>query len=277
MHLSAIIPVYNDHFYIKEVIDSILPYVDSICIVEGAYKKTIDCGYPARSNDGTLEIIHEYDDPKITIELHNELYAIEQRQKLIQMAINNKADWVLLVDADEVYDVKSIMNVRKLIENDTHDRYLLPSRIFTNNFWTWHRGEMPRLYKINSNSRFVTDNHVDTVNGYGAVDPNDICFYHYSFLKNDDSFNCKYKHLKYDNPSFNEKAYQKYDEAKYMVATDGNGFYPFNGEHPPMMMNHPRYAPKPNPNNHWKELNTKAGINELKPVKWIYKEEIINE
>lgn len=270
MHLSAIMITYNDEYYIKQSVESIKDYVDSFCIVEGAFQKTIEAGYPSRSNDIVLDYLSTLsDDDKFEIKLANEYYEVQQRQISLDMAIKKGADWVLLIDSDEVYDRKSIQNIRNLIENQPkYAGYEIPSRCFVNNFWTWHRMEVPRLFKITSNSRFVGDNHIDSSGPYGFVDPKDICYFHYSYVKDSNAFNCKFDRIKQFSPEFDRTRYAYYALEKAIVAHDGNGFYPYEEEHPSIMDGHCKRTPKPDPNDHWKELNTLVGIHEIRQVKW---------
>lgn len=270
VHLAGITICYNDAIYIRQVIEAAKDHLDSFCIVEGAFRKTIEAGYPARSDDGTIRILADYeDDSKFEIEFHNSIYDPQQRQKVLELAKFRKADWVLIIDGDEVYDEKSLKNIRKLIEsNPPHRAYKIPCRTFVNNFWTWHRGEMPRLFKITPESQFVGDNFIDSHHVPGTVSPDDICYFHYSYVREYKDFKCKFDHLCQNNPAFDRSRYTQRADGLYMVATDGAGFYPYDGAHPPIMWSHPKYTPHPEPNDLFREMNKRAGITWPQKPKW---------
>jgi hypothetical protein len=74
--------VYSEVDFLDYAIRSALPYIDDLVIVEGAYLETINLKKPARSTDGTLDIIEKYkNNPKVHVIYANELSDPQQRNR----------------------------------------------------------------------------------------------------------------------------------------------------------------------------------------------------
>ena len=63
---------FNSDFVLKQVIESIYPYVEQIIIVDGCVKYWTDKGF-TKSTDETYDIIHEFDDYEKKITYLNEV------------------------------------------------------------------------------------------------------------------------------------------------------------------------------------------------------------
>ena len=77
MKLSCLMTVYNEESFIEYAIESCLPYVDHLVVVEGAYQETIKLGATPHSTDNTDEIIKK-------------IYKINGETKTLQQVINDK-------------------------------------------------------------------------------------------------------------------------------------------------------------------------------------------
>lgn len=51
MKIGILSTVYNEAMFLDLSIQSVYPHVDSIALIEGAYKETIRLGKPERSDD----------------------------------------------------------------------------------------------------------------------------------------------------------------------------------------------------------------------------------
>jgi len=108
MKKTAFMIVYNDADYVDYAIRSIKDWVDEMVIVEGAFEITMAGGKPARSNDGTLDIIKRHVDNKkvflkqVNLREHKHHYDVGY-----QHAIKNGSDWAIMIDSDEVWTKQS--------------------------------------------------------------------------------------------------------------------------------------------------------------------------
>ncbi|MGQ8873359.1 glycosyltransferase [Paenibacillus sp. TSA_86.1] len=110
--LTAMLQVRNEQGrYLEEVLQSLSEFVDEIVIVDDA------------STDGTPDICRAF--PKVArLEvLEKPLFAEEWRLRntLWQAAVSTGPDWLLSVDADELYSTEAKQAMRKLINQDYAD------------------------------------------------------------------------------------------------------------------------------------------------------------
>ncbi|WP_434748965.1 glycosyltransferase [Paenibacillus amylolyticus] len=110
--LTAMLQVRNEQGrYLEEVLQDLSEFVDEIVIVDDA------------STDGTPDICRSF--PKVVrLEiLEKPLFAEEWRLRntLWQAAVSTCPDWLLSVDADELYSTEAKQAIRKLIDQDYAD------------------------------------------------------------------------------------------------------------------------------------------------------------
>ena len=104
MKFNGYILVYNDYYYISEVIKSLEGVFDSLFIIEGAFQSSIDAGFAARSNEETMDRIYSFKNRGDIRIIHaNNLNEKTQRQFALNLCRQDKCDYFMMVDADEVY------------------------------------------------------------------------------------------------------------------------------------------------------------------------------
>jgi glycosyltransferase involved in cell wall biosynthesis len=145
--------VYNDVDYVDQTLSSFLDnnFVDKMVVVEGAFEITMAGGKPARSDDGTLDILKKYEkDGRITL-LHANLREHKHHYDIgYQWAIDNGADWAIMVDSDEIWTPKAKVFANSAMKANL-DRDACELRVeeycFVNDFNTMYPGSYPRIFK----------------------------------------------------------------------------------------------------------------------------------
>ncbi|MCM3785469.1 glycosyltransferase family 2 protein [Neobacillus mesonae] len=110
--LTAMLQVRNESIrYLKEVLEDISTFVDSIVIVDDA------------STDDTLEICKSAAKVEKLVTLAESLFHQEWKLRTIlwQTAASTSPDWILAVDADELYEERAKRSIRNLINQDRYD------------------------------------------------------------------------------------------------------------------------------------------------------------
>jgi len=201
MRLSALMTVYNEVDFLDYAIRNALMCVDDLVIIEGAYKETINLGKPARSNDGTLQILQKYMSTKnVRIFFANEETDKDQRNIGLQHIKKINPDgWMYIHDGDEVYKPSTfavIKNTCKQLDKTDVKAAYFKSLTFVNDFNHYCEQSFPRLFKITPECKFINDNFMTWENVQGWQIPyvthlHNIQYFHYSFLKGSERFKTK--------------------------------------------------------------------------------------
>jgi glycosyltransferase involved in cell wall biosynthesis len=240
--------VYNDIDYIDYTLRSFLDFVDEMVVVEGAFKITMEGGKPPRSNDGTLEILRQYEkDKKITL-IHANLQEHKFHYDIgYQEAVKRGADWAIMCDSDEIWTKQAKVFANKsmtsLLKNDAYE-LRVEEYCFINDFKTWYKGQYPRIFKCKKDSFFVFDNEVQ-FSGYGRgthpvnMVPGGRQIYHYGYVRHNKRWRMKqdYMYQKDHNPL---NLQYKLAGDNYIIPAD-IPIYNFVSEHPEIMKMHKFY------------------------------------
>ncbi|MFC5403518.1 glycosyltransferase [Cohnella soli] len=110
--LTAMLQVRNEQGkYLEQVLDQLSAFADELVIVDDA------------SEDDTPEICRRY--PKVVrlVELPRPLFGEEWKLRTLlwQAAMSTEPDWLLSVDADELYEERAVASMRSLIDQDRYD------------------------------------------------------------------------------------------------------------------------------------------------------------
>ena len=165
--ISACIISFNEEKKIRECIESLLPVVDEIVLVDSL------------SNDRTLKIAGNYTDRIFNQEF---LGHIEQKSLAVEKASN---DWILSLDCDERLSVElqqAILAVKDSLDNA--DAYCMSRKTFYVYRWLnhcWYPDIKTRLFNRNSSHWGGTNPHDHVITSGSNIVRLKGDIQHYSF------------------------------------------------------------------------------------------------
>jgi len=254
MKLVALMTVYNEAEFIDYAIRACLPHVDNLVIVEGSYAEMQRInGCSPRSNDGTLDILDKYfSEEKVYYDEANKETDKDQRNYGLDIVKSLNADWLVIVDGDEVYEPQTFDLIKSSANNmEKSNKYAayFNSYTFVNDFKHYAVQKFPRLFRVTEDCLFVNDNFMEwPKNNLKWCPPHVISlpyvnYYHFAFCKNLERFHQK---RKWWENRFGSRLGDKFD---YGWNSDENGLigdknhvlYNFIGKYPEIMKDHPLY------------------------------------
>lgn len=253
MKVAAYVVTYNDVEYLQESVNSLKPFVDNIFIIEGAWQSTIEaCGVSTRSNKLTLDVINRLLDDKVKLIQVNCPTETSQRNFALDLCRKSGADYCWSFDADEVYKPSSVKLILEEMSKGLNDPNIFGFKCFSYNFINtfdrYYHGIYPRIYKITPGAYVYDTNHVTwpenpaAFYSYKELSSKDMWFYHYSYTrKNSHLFHHKMKFLEKEfGSNLYEKGYRHTPQG-YEIPIPDNEIFNFDGYHPLIMENHPRF------------------------------------
>lgn len=249
MKKVAFMIVYNDADYVEYAIRSVIDWVDELIIVEGAFEITMATGKPARSNDGTLDILVKYaDHPKVFLRYVNLHEHKDHYDVGYQLAIEHGADWAIMVDSDEVWTKPAQLMMNAVMRSQLQAPAFecrIQEYCFINDFQHWYQGTYPRLFKATPGSKFVYDNEVQFAKHERGKHPiyllQSTPIYHYGYVRRKKRWEMKQEYMweKDKNPIL--KTEYGLEGNTYIIPKD-LPVYEFRGKHPDIMQFHPFYG-----------------------------------
>ena len=201
MRITAAMIVLNGDHVLEESLRSIYDHVDEIVIAEGPVKYWQDRGITS-STDDTLRILNDFHDPDGKVKWVSSRYSEKDQQ--FQAAINlmsNSPDYLLQVDADEVWTEDSLRNLRKLLLDRRPTSIGVHSYTFVGGFdriiggFEENTDNFLRVFKWEDGCKFVTHrpptisySNGQRTGGIGHIDSDEardyygISMCHYSYV-----------------------------------------------------------------------------------------------
>jgi hypothetical protein len=240
--------VFSDWEYLSESLSSIQDFGWRHYIIEGSWQSAIKSSRVSeRSNQLTYDIINKFVDNSQTLLVQaNEPLERDQRQVAMEFAKKEQADWLFMLDADEVYTKSSLLKIHKMLQNCSNmvNGFRVNSYNFINSFKRWYNGNYMRIFRVTPQAKFYMDNDcawpdkagtTPTIPGYS--------FYHYNYVRrNVERFWTMMRYQNYQDPTFDTRILPQYgynDEKKEYKIPDDIPIYDFTGKHPAIMKNHP--------------------------------------
>ena len=201
MKITAAMIVLNGDHVLHESIESIYKYVDEIVIAEGPVEYWQSQGVET-STDETNEILNNFADPDNKIKIIHSKYKEKDQQFSAALSLmTKKPEYLLQVDADEVWTDDSLSNLKNLlcskkptsigIHSNTFvggfDRVISGFEEKTDNFlrvFKWENGckfitHRPPTIQYENGERTRERNHIDSDE---ARDHYEISMCHYSYV-----------------------------------------------------------------------------------------------
>jgi glycosyltransferase involved in cell wall biosynthesis len=194
MNVAAVMPVKDEEQWVRYAILSVLPYVDQFIVIDDA------------STDRTVaEVRSTGIEPVLTDGSHS-----SSDVRNMGAAIATDADWIWVVDSDEVYTKANALSFRKALEeaylctdvsllrvkwiNFVRDRFhwdgaedLEAVRAYRRNDIQWYNHSLQEV-PARRRGDIKTQRHGGIVSAYNTGDYSalieDSCFYHYSRCDN---------------------------------------------------------------------------------------------
>jgi len=151
--LTAMMQVKNEaHRYLRMVLDDLSEYVDAIVIVDDG------------SIDDTVQICLSY--PKVISlgKSYTSMYGVDEmklKRRLFRRTIATRPDWILAVDADEIFENRFKWQVREMINQDKVDWYSFRFYHFWNSMTHYRVDKLwapvqygPRLFRYIPNAEY---------------------------------------------------------------------------------------------------------------------------
>jgi len=251
MKVGVLMNIYNEVEWLPCSLGAVLDWADEIVVVEGAWQVAINVGANPRSTDGTLELLDEFKKKEnITVLHENAADNADQLNKGLEILKQKGVEWLLLVDADEVWQpihLGVIKNYMKIADKKGIYQYKIHAYNFINSFDNFYDGEMKRIYKVTPGCTFTctTENmswpdHNKSVDvgipqpWFSHLPPQFRCF-HYTEIRSRKRWELQVSYVKGRNP--NDQYIKNYyvDKDGFHIFTDN--FKKFKGIHPEIVRN----------------------------------------
>lgn len=196
MKIAAGIIVFNSDFVLKQVLESIYPYMNQILVSEGCVKYWADKGFTT-STDKTNDILKNFPDPDKKITVVHGIYKEKTEQANAYMEyVDPATSYVWNIDADEVFKSQDIEKVIELLKNGDYTSAGFQSCTFYGGFDRKLTGfeedcEFVRIQRYHPGAEW--ENHrpptISLPNGYTrkhlsfkTLAEKGIYMYHYSYV-----------------------------------------------------------------------------------------------
>ena len=114
MKIAVGMIVFNGNYVLKEVLESVYPFVDQILVAEGPVKFWQEQGYTT-SGDGTNQVLHDFADPDNKIKIvHGQFDEKDDQCNAYMEYLDDDIDYIWNLDSDEVFkpeDIKLLLQI----------------------------------------------------------------------------------------------------------------------------------------------------------------------
>ncbi|MFC1851216.1 glycosyltransferase family 2 protein [candidate division CSSED10-310 bacterium] len=207
--------VLNGEPFVRYNLHAIYPFAHEIIVVEGAVPSAAHiASYDGHSNDGTLEVLHDfkkeedYEDKLIIITAEDQGYPNgfwpgEKDEQSKVYATRANGDYLWQVDIDEFYQPQDMKAVLEMLENDPEIATISFKQIqfwggfsyYVDGWYLWREGEQfHRLFRWDEGNTYETHRPPTVLNSDGIdlrnlkwlnayeMERRNIYLYHYSFV-----------------------------------------------------------------------------------------------
>jgi len=249
MKIISFLRVFNDFEYLDKALESVINFPGDLYIIEGSWKSAQIAGANQRSDEKTYNILNKYLklDKKYKLIQANGNTEYDHCQIAMNIATQENADWLFLIDADEVHhaqEIEETLSYLKFYKDNLNIKEIrLNSYNFCNSFKKHYDGEYFRVFRPRDNAKFIEANHCSYSSNYSYITlPNTIRYYHYNYVKknNPQSFHLKMKFYDNEHPE-NQSLYNQGYKEENGIYTIPVEIKDFDLSHPKIMENHPYF------------------------------------
>jgi len=215
MSLGAVYCAYNACDFLPESVQRIYPVVDKVVFLVN-FKPWFGESFSAVP--GTLNMILSIPDPdqKFLVVVGYWKNEAEQRNAGLKLLRDNKIDWCLIVDDDELYNLGQLKKVKYMLENySEHAAYLIYHQIYWKNRETIIEGifgSFPTIARTDGTVNFNENRMIKVNSGHTwfSLSVESILCHHMSYVRSDVEMKRKiesFSHADEIDPDWYEKVW----------------------------------------------------------------------
>ena len=244
MKIGVLLTIYNCENYVDDCLNPWInlkeKYDITIGCVSGMFKPYLDLGFKSK-NQGTLKKLSEHNIDYLISTGEKILLGENESRDSILNILKKDNDIIWILDGDEFYTEKDIINIINYIESTPlTDWYSINFKNYTFTEQLYFNGFCPpRIFRNNRYGgidKFFFDNHIQYNNGESFENkkslliPRNVAWIkHYSWLETD--FRTQEK-IKYQNLRFKNGCYFNWDENTNKLSFNQKYFESVNEEQP---------------------------------------------
>lgn len=235
--------VHNGADFIRQSIESVMPILDKLVVIEGAWGENVAVNGQKRSTDGTIAIVQELQESypgKIDLWQYNDPNQLIQRNRIFDHIPSDC--WLFIVDHDEVWDQDNLGELWRLLQQTDKEAIKVKSLTFINDPHTYSPIAFPRCFRIQPGRKyhFCAPNDLICDGRRMDVSPyEDIIFFHYSYCHSPFRFMEKKRERTHLHGHFPWEL-----DGNRVVRKDAN-IQNYDGDHPETMAGHPIMSRRP--------------------------------
>lgn len=186
--LIAQVLVYEEAECVDQAIRSWVDVCERIDVFEGAFQTLTNLGYPLRSQDGTIEKIHEIQNEhsNVYVTHHHEVNEPVLRNNHMWQTIRDFGDdcFLFILDGDEIYTKDEVTRCIEQVEaeRDQFNTWWVNFKNYVGDLNTYYLGfRVPRFFKLDKARGFSGYNDICFDGGVRAMDIRDVLPRHVSW------------------------------------------------------------------------------------------------
>lgn len=214
--IAAIFCVYEDSGFLEEAVWRAYPFVDLLIISIG---KKPWCGQikDYKSPQDTFSKCSKFFDPCKKIEIHYRDFEDEASQRNWEKDYCHRAgyEWILIIDDDEFYNPKDLINLRKSINSTKDLCVLVPQRVYwKTRDYVINNVVLALPVGVRADKQYAWFNSARNVivngGGWYTHSSSNVVYHHLSYVRTDEQLLNKIKYFSHANDHDFEDWYKNF-------------------------------------------------------------------